>query len=253
MYSIFKPLGVLWKTIFLLYFVVTLIILYPFFYILLLKKEWRPAVFKLIRFWAHILIFPIGIFYQTDYRFIPQKGKVYVFCANHTSYIDIILSYCVINHFFIFMGKQELERVPLFNIFFKGLNIPVNRKSVTGSYQAFQRAAAELKEGHSVILFPEGTISKRAPILKEFKNGAFRLAIDEQVEIVPITFENNWKFLQDRAYLQGNMRPGIARVVVHQPISTLNKTEKDVASIKLQVRCAIEEPLKKYPEYQKSK
>ncbi len=249
MQGIFRPIGVLWKVMFLLHFTLTLIILYPFFYIFLMRKDWYPMAFKLKRFWAHVLVFPVGIFYTVDYKFKPQPGKTYVYCANHTSYIDIILSYCILENYFVFMGKQELEKVPLFNIFFKDMNILVNRKSMTAAYQAFQSAAKELKNGNSVILFPEGTISRRAPILKDFKSGAFRLAIDEQVEIVPITFENNWKFLQDKAFLQGNMRPGIARMVVHEPISTKGLTENDVETLKLKVKEIIEGPLKKYKEF----
>ena len=129
------------------------------------------------------------------------------------------------------------------------MNILVNRKSMTESYQAFQKAAQELRNNHSVILFPEGTISRKAPILKEFKSGAFRLAIDEQIEIVPITFENNWKFLQDKAFLQGNMRPGIAKIVVHESVSTKGLTEKDVEALKSKVKQMIEGPLKKYTEF----
>lgn len=249
MQGIFRPIGLLWKVLFLLHFVVTLIILYPFFYVCLMRKDWYPMAFKLKRFWAHLLIFPMGIFYSVDYRFKPVAGKTYVFCANHTSYIDIILSYCILEHYFVFMGKQELEKVPLFNVFFKDMNILVNRKSMTASYQAFQRAAQELRQGHSVILFPEGTISRRAPILKDFKSGAFRLAVDEQVEIVPITFENNWKFLQDKAFLQGNMRPGLAKIVVHEPISTKNLSDKDIESLKSKVKEIIEGPLKNYKEF----
>jgi 1-acyl-sn-glycerol-3-phosphate acyltransferase len=249
MQGIFRPIGVLWKVLFLLHFIVTLAILYPLFYIFLLRKEWYPLAFKLKRLWAHILVFPVGIFYTVDYKFKPKAGKTYVYCANHTSYIDIILSYCIIDEYFVFMGKQELEKVPLFNVFFKDMNILVNRKSMTASYQAFQRASQELRNGHSVILFPEGTISRKTPILKDFKSGAFRLAIDEQLEIIPITFENNWKFLQDKAFLQGNMRPGLAKIVVHEPVSTKGLTEIDVEHLKLKVKEIIEGPLRKYKEF----
>jgi 1-acyl-sn-glycerol-3-phosphate acyltransferase len=249
MQAVFKVIGVIWKMLFLLHFATTLILLYPLFYLFLMRKEWYWLAFKLKRLWAHILVFPVGIFYTVDYKFKPKPGKTYVFCANHTSYIDIILSYCVLEHYFIFMGKEELKKVPLFKIFFKDMNILVNRKSMTASYQAFKSAADELRNGNSVILFPEGTISRRAPILKDFKSGAFRLAIDEQIEIVPITFENNWKLLQDRAFLQGNMRPGLARIVVHEPISTKGLTENDVETLKFQVKKIIEEPLKKYKEF----
>ncbi len=251
MQGILRPIGVLWKVLFLLHFAITLIILFPLFYVFLTREKWYPAAFALKRFWAHVLIFPVGIFYRVDFRYRPKPGKTYVFCANHTSYLDIILSYCVLNNYFIFMGKQELKKVPLFNVFFKDMNILVNRKSITASYQALQRAAQELRKKNSIILFPEGTISRKAPKLKEFKSGAFKLAIDEQVEIVPITFENNWKFLQDKAFLQGNMRPGIARIVVHEPISTKGLGEKDVEQLKQKVKQIIEEPLKKYKEFEK--
>jgi 1-acyl-sn-glycerol-3-phosphate acyltransferase len=211
-----------------------------------MKKEWYKYAFKLKRIWAHLIIFPVGIFYNTDYRFKPEPNKVYVFCANHTSYIDIILSYCVLHNYFVFMGKQELEKVPLFNIFFKDMNILVDRKSNSGSYQALKRAEKEINDGKSVILFPEGTISRNVPVLKEFKNGAFKLAIDTQVEIVPITFVNNWKFLEDKPFLQGNMRPGYAKIVIHPPVSTLGLTETDIEALKIKVKSIIEEPLSPY-------
>jgi 1-acyl-sn-glycerol-3-phosphate acyltransferase len=250
MHVILRPLGVLWKVLFLLHFIITLVLLYPLFYLFLMREKWYPSAFKLKRIWAHMLIFPMGIFYKVDYRFHPKPSKTYVFCANHTSYLDIILSYCVLKQYFVFMGKQELKKVPLFNVFFRDMNILVNRKSITASYQALQRAANELRKKNSIILFPEGTISRKAPILKDFKSGAFKLAIDEQVEIIPITFENNWKFLQDKAFLQGNMRPGLARIVVHKPITTKGLGEKDVEHLKQTVKEIIEGPLKKYKEFQ---
>ncbi len=138
------------------------------------------------------------------------------------------------------MGKDELRKAPLFNIFFRKMNILVDRKSRMGSHRAFVRASQEIDKGHSIILFPEGTISKESPKMRPFKNGAFKLAIDKQVPIVPITFVNNWEHLQDRAFLQGKSGPGVSLIYVHKPIETKGMTEADMLSLKTLVYNKIE-------------
>lgn len=93
--------------------------------------------------------------------------------------------YNVIPEYFLFMGKYELLRWPLFNMFFKDMNIAVNRGSHVEAAKAFRRAANALDRGTSLALFPEGTIPVFTPRLKPFKDGAFKLAIEKQVPIVP--------------------------------------------------------------------
>lgn len=141
------------------------------------------------------------------------------------------------------MPKQELEKVPLFNLLIRKLNIPVDRKSKVGSYKAFTIASDYLKKGISVFLFPEGTISKSAPKMRPFKNGAFKLAIEHQVPIVPIAFKNNWKLLQTGNPFTANGRPGIARAVLHKPIETKGMTLDNVAELSELVQGIIEKDL----------
>jgi 1-acyl-sn-glycerol-3-phosphate acyltransferase len=92
----------------------------------------------------------------------------------------------------------------------------------------------ELQKGQSVFLYPEGTISS-AGKLRGFKNGAFKLAIEQQVPIVPITFLNNWKLLQNGGFFKSHGRPGISRVIIHEPISTTGMTEDDLVSLRSKV------------------
>ncbi len=89
----------------------------------------------------------------------------------------------------------------------------------------------ELDKGHSILIYPEATISSFGKLLP-FKNGAFKLAIEKQVPIIPVTFLNSWKFLQNGGFLKAHGKPGICRVVVHKPISTVGMTEKDLLSLK---------------------
>jgi 1-acyl-sn-glycerol-3-phosphate acyltransferase len=148
------------------------------------------------------------------------------------------------------MGKAELKKVPLFNKFFSRMNIPVDRKSLKDSHRAFVRAGDDLDKGISVSLFPEGTITHTAPIMARFKNGPFRLAIEKQVPVVPITFLNNWELLPDN-FKSGKVgHPGIAHVIFHHPIETTGMNQNDLQSLKQKVYEVINAPLeKKYPEY----
>jgi len=171
-----------------------------------------------MRVWGGSLHRLGGIFIKYDKKAeFPEPP--YIVCANHSSYLDIVLMYSIIPDYFIFMGKGEIKSWPLFNILFtKGMNILVERASRTASHKAFKKAGDELDMGSVVVIFPEGTIPYGAPQMKAFKNGAFKLAMEKSVPIVPISFSNNWKLLQAGAVLKSNGRPGISRVTVHEAI-----------------------------------
>src|SRR5688500_15613146 len=175
------PFRILWKLWFSLNFVLSMLVLYPVFLILLSREKWFPAAFRLMKIWAEFLLVVNGIIYKIKYEAIPDNKTPYIISPNHCSYLDIILLYCIFPNYLIFMGKQELSKAPLFNIFFKKMNILVDRKSKISAHRAFIRAGKELERKHSVVIFPEGTIPPNTPKLKVFKNGAFRLAIEKQV------------------------------------------------------------------------
>ncbi|HEU4716301.1 MAG TPA: lysophospholipid acyltransferase family protein [Bacteroidia bacterium] len=241
----------LWKIFFILNFVVGLVLLYPFFFFLISVRKNYGAAFRLMRFHARWVLHVPGIFLRVRAE-IPLEelpGRC-VFVANHSSYLDIVISYCVIPKFFVYMGKAEIDKAPLLRIFFReekdghsGMNIYVDRKTRTGSYAAFQEAGMKLRQGQSVFLYPEGTIEPRGN-LKPFKNGAFRLAIENQVPVVPVTFRNNWKLLQNGGFLKAYGRPGIAGVIIHKPVPTAGLTEEDLVNLRHSVRDIIARALK---------
>lgn len=237
---------VLWKLLFILNFVLGLLILYPIFFIFLSRREWFPMAFKLKKIWARWILTVPGLFIkvkrETSADELPQPA---VYCANHSSYLDIVMSYLVIPNYFVFMGKQELDKAPLFRIFFKDMNILVDRGSNMASHRAFMKAGIEIARGNSAFLYPEGGISSSGK-LRNFKNGAFRLAIEKQVPIIPITYLNNWKLLQNGGFFKSYGGPGIARIIVHKPIPTLGMTENDLVSLRTKVREIIQNELDKY-------
>lgn len=227
--------GTIWKTYFLICLFITLFILYPFYFILLRKEKYFTKGFKLIRFHSLILLMLTGIFYKIKNKKEIKAGKKYIFIANHASYLDILLFYRLSPIYFQFFAKRELSNIPLFNIFFKRFNILIDRKSVQDAYRAYQKASVELSKGASLVLFPEGGIPREAPQMRKFKQGAFKLAIEEKVDIIPVTFINNWKLMEDKGYFKGSSRPGLSRVVVHKAISTKELNKDDLVS--LQDKC----------------
>ncbi len=239
---LFLPFRWLYKIYFALVFFLSLVVLYIPFRILLFRPRRYHRAFRLKRAWAYFLQFASGVPMSVDRRAALPPAP-YVICCNHSSYLDIIQMYNVVPEYFLFMGKYELLRWPLFNMFFKGMNIAVNRGSHVEAAKAFRRAASALDRGTSLALFPEGTIPAFTPRMKPFKDGAFKLAIEKQVPIVPITFLDHWRLFGEPTEFMSRARPGIARAVVHPAISTKGLTMDDLVALRAQVYRTIEEPL----------
>lgn len=192
-----------------------------------------------MRFWAKWILYLSGVFpvvkNKSGKHALKNLPHPCVYCANHGSYLDIVLSYFTMPNYFIFMGKSELKKAPLFRIFFERMNILVHRKNSVAAHKSYIEAIDRLKKGESIFLFPEGTISKVAPRMIPFKNGAFHLAIEAQVPIVPVTYVNNYRFLQTGAFLRSNGRPGTTKVIVHKPIETKGLTTEDLVNLRQKV------------------
>lgn len=241
-----KILATAWKIYFLICLIVTLILLYPIYRVLLMNEKYFRAGFQMCRFHSLLMQILGGVYYTVIKKPKLSAEKKYIIVSNHTSYLDIILTTRIFSNYFLFMGKKELGKVPLFNIFFKKFNILVDRNSISASHKAFVEAAERIDRGASMVIFPEGTIPHHAPKLKSFKSGAFRLAIEKQLDVVPVVFLDNWKMLADKKFFSHLARPGIARVIIHEPISTKGMNENDLLFLQNRVYHQIEDTLKEY-------
>lgn len=235
----------LWKFWFVLCFTIPFLLLFPFFYIGLISKNF-DFVYRLKRVWTYAISIGTGLIpiikHQSKRHKLPRPC---IIVSNHTSYLDIVFSTFYIDHTAVYMGKYELLQIPLFNYFFKYLDIPVNRKSIKDSHKAFSDAGKKIDEGLSQVIYPEGTISENGK-LKPFKNGAFKLAIDKQIPIIPVANVNNWKYLQNGGFFKSNGRPGRPIIVVGDPISTKGMDEKNIQELKEKVHTFIAKELEKF-------
>jgi len=244
MQLLLAPVRVLYKIYFLCYFILSLLIFYPFFRYQLAKSERFPKAFKWMRLYAWLwhLFTLIPVRVHGD-RYAIKQGAYLILC-NHSSYLDIPCIYVVFKQYFLIAGKKEIEKYPLFNIFYtSGMNILVDRQNQGGSLSSLKRIMTELDKGNPVALFPEGTISPRSPGLIDFKSAAFSLAISRQIPILPVTFVSNWKRLQRKKFWLGKAGPGFADVIVHEPVYTRGLKKEDVKNLVNQVRSTINEPL----------
>ena len=176
---------------------------------------------RMIGLWSSAAV---GIFFRFRYETPIDWSKPHIICANHTSTLDIATMVLLCPKGFSFMGKAELLNNPVTRMFFKTIDIPLKRDSKISGFRAFQQALQRLKEGKSVVIFPEGFISEEfPPRLHPFKNGPFKLAIEAQVPIVPVVIRNAWKIYWDEATRFGS-RPGVIHAAVLAPIETKQLT-----------------------------
>lgn len=239
-------LGGIWKIYVFILFSIMLLVLYPFYLFFLLDEKHFNKGFNLLLVHTGILMRIVGIFMRVKNKHYIKKGEAYVITPNHSSYLDIVILYQTFTQYFVFMGKKELAHVPVFNIFFKKMNITVDRSKPSSGKKAMDRCAEELEKGHSVVIFPEGTIGDDVPKMLRFKNGAFKLAIEQQVPVLPITFFNNYQRLESGGLFSGKAGPGIARAVIHEPIPTKGMTQKDLVGLSDRVYNIINDELQAY-------
>ena len=141
------------------------------------------------------------------------------------------------------MSHCVVVNIPLFGYFYRKNSVIVDRNNLRHSYNAFLNSAKILKLGLSMCIFPEGGIPSPEVLLRKFKNGPFKLALEQNIKIVPITIFDNKKLFPQQ-YYKG--RPGIARVKIHKAINPHLLQEKDVDNFNNFVYNIIFKELKDY-------
>ncbi|WP_242120170.1 lysophospholipid acyltransferase family protein [Aestuariivivens sediminicola] len=224
---------ILYRIWFYLLVALPIIALFPILLISISKESWYPYFFKLARLWAKFILFGMGFKLIIEYEQNPIPNKSYMFIANHTSMADIMLMLVSIKNPFVFVGKKELAKIPLFGFFYKRTSIMVDRSSEKSRKAVFIRAQRRLQQGLSICIFPEGGVPEEHIVLDDFKDGAFRLAINHKIPIVPLTFFDTKKRF---SYTLFNGGPGLMRVKVHAFLSTDNLTIEDTKSLNERAR-----------------
>ena len=209
---------------------------------LVLTDKTYTLFYRVARFWGKTVLFGMGFYYKVEFEQPLEKGKSYMLVANHTSMTDVMLMLAVVkDNPFVFVGKKELVKIPVFGFFYKRVCIMVDRSSSKSRFRVFELAQKRLHQGLSICIFPEGGVPEdESIVLDAFKDGAFRLAIEHQIPIIPMTFADNKKRFSF-TFLSGST--GKMRVKVHSAVDTQNLVTEDKTKIKEKVRNIILEQL----------
>lgn len=228
---------ILWRIWFYVLMAVPILIMLPFLLVSIISEKGYPYFFKMARIWAKIILFGMGFYYTVKREQKLIKGKSYMIVANHTSMTDIMLMLVLIKNPFVFVGKKELVKIPLFGFFYKRTCILVDRNSSKSKNEVFKRAQDRLNQGLSICIFPEGGVpDDESILLDEFKDGAFRLAIEHQIPIVPVVFADN-KERFSYTFLSGS--PGKMRARILPFIETAGLTSDHRKELRDKVRTLI--------------
>jgi len=234
----------IWRIWFYLLVSLTIIIALPVLIVVTSKEKYYPVFCRIANAWGKLILLLMGFWVKIEKEETLIPGKSYMLSANHTSMIDIMLMLAVVDENpFVFVGKAELAKLPILGFVYKRTMILVDRASANSRKAVFEQANQRIKSGRSVCIFPEGEVPKdESLILTNFKNGAFILAIEHQIPIVPISFYDNKKRF---SYTFFSGSPGKLRVKFHKPISTENmKIAEDKRKLKEQVYTLLYEDLK---------
>lgn len=220
----------LWRVWFYILIALPILVMLPFLLVSIMRERWYPYFFVMARIWGKVILYGMGFFYKVEREQEPEPNWSYMFIANHTSMTDIMLMLAVIRNPFVFVGKVELAKIPLFGFFYKRTCILVDRSSSRSRMAVFNRAQRRLHQGLSICIFPEGGVpDDESVVLADFKDGAFRLAIEHQISIVPLSFYDNKKRF---SYTFFSGSPGMMRVKIHKFIDTTGFAADDKKSVK---------------------
>jgi 1-acyl-sn-glycerol-3-phosphate acyltransferase len=167
---------------------------------------------------------------------LPEPGTPVVYMANHQSYMDIPTIFGFLPVQFRIIAKESLFKVPFMGWHLtRAGNIPINRSNRREAMRSIERAAERIREGTSVVVFPEGTRSKTG-VLQPYKAGSFRLAAAAGVPIVPIAIVGTCKVLRKDSLL---IRPGRVEMHIHPAVSTAGVDETHLDELMANVRSAM--------------
>ena len=206
----------------------------PFLILTTLSESTYKQFFWLARnLWAKPILFGMGCIPKITWQQRMKRGKSYMLVANHTSMLDIMLMLYVSKNPFVFVGKKELVKIPVFGFFYKRVSIMVDRGDVRSRTGVYRRAQRRLKQGLSICIFPEGGVPDENVVLDEFKDGAFKMAIAHKIPIVPMTFYDCKKRFPFSFFKGG---PGMLRVKVHRFFETGILAEEDKIILREEIR-----------------
>jgi 1-acyl-sn-glycerol-3-phosphate acyltransferase len=230
-------------------FILAMLLVFPFIMLSIPFGKVRGGnlVYFFCKIWARIWYIMIGIQHGEIYETPHDQSKQYIFVANHISYMDIPPIVLCMHQSFRALGKYEMVKVPIFGWIYRAAVVLVDRKNAAARAKSIRALKAAIKNNVSIFIFPEGTFNETKGPLKNFYDGAFRIAIETQTPLKPILFVDTLKRLHYRSIFE--LTPGMNRAVYLAEVPVDGLTVADLPTLKQHVYQLMEDGLKRYIQY----
>lgn len=225
-------------------FLITILAAFPFFVIISLGNNLtsRRIVFKIIEKWTYLWLWLIGMpLRRVNEK--PAEGK-FIIVANHISYLDPLVLFPAVPGYFRPLGKIEIAKIPVVGFIYKQVTVMIDRSSMQSRSGSLRALWKILHTESSIVIFPEGTFNETTAPLKDFYDGAFRLAINTQTDILPMIFPDTVHRWNYKAWWK--FWPGENRVIYIPRVEVSGMTMADLPVLKQKVYDLMDEVLVKY-------
>lgn len=191
--------------------------------------------------WADIWYPLVFIWHRNIFQEPLRKDTSYIFVANHISYFDSAMIPKMFRHPIRPLGKVEMSKIPIFGFIYKNVIVSVDRSTAALRAKSFHQLISVLHKGISVLVFPEGTFNTTHKPLKEFYDGAFRMAIETQTPIRPVVLLTSYDRMHSNSFF--SLNPGKSRALFLKEVSVETLTLRDVSALKAKVYAQMEAAL----------
>ena len=225
-------------------FVVSVLAIFPLFLLLAAfnSSSGRKAIHSVIRYWSIVWLSLIGMPVTTKGR-KPRDGR-HIIVANHISYLDTLVIFPAVKAYFRPLGKKEIIKIPVVGFIYRQIVILVDRSRQESRTKSMRLMWRILRHEADILIFPEGTFNETSEPMKDFYNGAFRLAIVTQVPILPVILPDT----VHRWHYSGwwKLWPGRNRAVFLPEVSVTGMTIDHLPELKEKVYKLMADELAKY-------
>ena len=238
-----KPFQWIYSIYALVVFVAIMLLIFPFVIIASFFGRIRGGnmILQLCMLWADLWFFLIFIYVRRIYEAPHEKDKPYIFVANHISYLDAPIIVKAWRQPVRPLGKVEMGRVPVFGFIYRKAIVMVDRSSPENRQESISILKRVIKRGISIVVFPEGTFNTTNKPLKDFYDGAFRVAVETQTPVKPVVFLDAFERMHYRSIF--SLTPGRCRIVYLEEIPVEGL---EVQELKERVYAAMEKTLLAY-------
>jgi 1-acyl-sn-glycerol-3-phosphate acyltransferase len=227
-------------------FVAIMLVIFPFAIAASFLGRIRGGniILRLCMLWADLWFPLIFVFTKRMYEAPHDKKRSYIFVTNHISLLDAAVIVKAYRQPIRPLGKVEMSKIPVFGFIYRKAIVTVDRSNTENRSRSVRLLKSIIQKGTSVLVFPEGTFNMTHQPLKEFYDGAFRVAIETQTPIKPVLFLDTYSRLNYKSIF--SLTPGRCRVVYLGEIPVSGLTTADVGKLKDKVHVIMGEKLKKY-------